>query len=85
MPVLTPAELWETDAAAITIPEIFHLEDRTGRHFVLPLTHEETVTFHARELRVVQGAAAALVPLRRQGPRRAAAPRRPPPRRASSS
>src|SRR5919109_119356 len=34
-----------------SIPELFHLEDRTGRRFILPMTHEETVTFHARELR----------------------------------
>jgi len=49
MPVLTPAELWET-TGRIGIPEIFHLEDRTGRKFILPVTHEETVTFHAREI-----------------------------------
>jgi prolyl-tRNA synthetase len=49
MPVLTPAELWET-SGRISIPEVFHLEDRTGRKFVLPMTHEETVTFHAREI-----------------------------------
>jgi prolyl-tRNA synthetase len=49
MPVLTPAELWET-TGRIKIPEIFHLEDRTGRRFILPFTHEETVTFHAREI-----------------------------------
>ena len=49
MPVLTPAELWET-TGRIGIPEIFHLEDRTGRAFILPFTHEETVTFHAREI-----------------------------------
>ena len=49
MPVLTPAELWE-QTGRITIPEIFHVEDRTGRKFVLPLTHEETATFHAREI-----------------------------------
>jgi prolyl-tRNA synthetase len=49
MPVLTPAELWET-TGRIKIPEIFHLKDRTGRRFVLPVTHEETVTFHAREI-----------------------------------
>ena len=49
MPVLTPAELWEaTDR--MSIPELFHLEDRTGRRFILPFTHEETVTFHAREI-----------------------------------
>src|SRR4051812_33201091 len=49
MPVLTPVELWETTGRA-SIPEIFHLEDRTGRRFILPVTHEETVTFHAREI-----------------------------------
>src|SRR5256714_1069911 len=50
MPVLTPAELWET-TGRLKIPELFHLQDRTGRHFILPMTHEETVTFHAREIR----------------------------------
>ncbi len=48
MPVLTPAELWEKTGR--DYPEIFRLEDRTGRKFVLPMTHEETVTFHAREI-----------------------------------
>src|SRR5437763_2866371 len=49
MPVLTPVELWETTGRA-SIPELFHLQDRTGRRFILPMTHEETVTSHAREL-----------------------------------
>ena len=49
-PVLTPAELWER-TGRIAIPELFKLEDRSGRPFVLPLSHEETMTFHARELR----------------------------------
>jgi prolyl-tRNA synthetase len=49
MPVLTPAELWEA-TGRITIPELFRLKDRTGRDYILPLTHEETVTFHAREI-----------------------------------
>src|SRR5215210_1082587 len=49
MPVLTPAELWES-SGRIRIPELFRLEDRARRDFILPLTHEETVTFHAREL-----------------------------------
>ena len=49
MPVLTPAELWEA-TGRITIPELFRLKDRTGRDYILPLTHEETVAFHAREL-----------------------------------
>jgi prolyl-tRNA synthetase len=50
MPVLTPAELWEA-TGRLGIPEIFHVDDRSGRHYILPLTHEETVTFHAREIR----------------------------------
>jgi prolyl-tRNA synthetase len=49
MPVLTPPELWEA-TGRLAIPEIFRLKDRTGREFILPLTHEETVTFHAREI-----------------------------------
>src|SRR6476646_3656075 len=49
-PVLTPVELWEATGRD-KIPEIFHLTDRAGRRFVLPLTHEETITFHAREIR----------------------------------
>jgi prolyl-tRNA synthetase len=48
-PVLTPAELWQ-QTGRIAIPELFKLQDRSGRAFVLPLTHEETMTFHAREL-----------------------------------
>jgi prolyl-tRNA synthetase len=48
-PVLTPIELWETTGRD-RIPEIFHVTDRAGRRFVLPMTHEETFTFHAREL-----------------------------------
>ena len=50
MPVLTPAELWEA-TGRISIPELFRLKDRTGRDYILPLTHEETITFHAREIR----------------------------------
>jgi prolyl-tRNA synthetase len=49
MPVLTPAELWET-TGRYEIPELFKLEDRAGRRFILPMTHEETLTFHAREI-----------------------------------
>jgi prolyl-tRNA synthetase len=48
-PVLTPAELWEA-SGRIGIPIVFKLEDRAGRDFVLPFSHEETMTFHAREL-----------------------------------
>jgi prolyl-tRNA synthetase len=50
MPVLTPAELWQA-TGRYDIPEVFKLTDRNKRHFVLPMTHEETVTFHAREIR----------------------------------
>ncbi len=49
MPVLTPAELWKASGRYV-IPELFKFTDRAGRELVLPMTHEETVTFHAREL-----------------------------------
>src|SRR5471032_2794299 len=42
-PVLTPAELWET-SGRYPIQEVFKLEDRSGRRFVLPLSHEEAFT-----------------------------------------
>lgn len=48
-PVLTPAELWEK-SGRIAYPEVFKFQDRNGRPFVLPMTHEETMTFHAAEL-----------------------------------
>jgi prolyl-tRNA synthetase len=50
MPVLTPAELWQK-TGRYDIPEVFKFSDRAGRPFVLPMTHEETITFHAREIR----------------------------------
>jgi prolyl-tRNA synthetase len=49
MPVLTPFELWQQTGRDF-IQEIFRLKDRKGGDYVLPMTHEETVTFHAREL-----------------------------------
>jgi prolyl-tRNA synthetase len=48
-PVLTPADLWEATGRD-RIPEILKVADRAGRRFVLPMTHEETFTFHARDL-----------------------------------
>jgi prolyl-tRNA synthetase len=48
-PVLTPAELWQR-SDRYSVPEVFKLEDRSGRPFVLPLSHEETFTFHAAEI-----------------------------------
>src|ERR671914_2881745 len=49
MPVLTPLELWQ-HTKRDHIQELFQLQDRTGRDYVLPMTHEETVTFHAKEI-----------------------------------
>ena len=49
MPVLTPAELWET-TGRINVPILFHLKDSSGRRFVLSWTHEESMTFLAREI-----------------------------------
>src|SRR5918999_6336158 len=48
-PVLTPAELWER-SGRISIPQVFKLKDQSGRLFVLSLSHEETMSFHAQEL-----------------------------------
>jgi prolyl-tRNA synthetase len=48
-PVLTPAELWQK-TGRYRIPELFKLKDRSGRDFILPLSHEETFTFHGAEL-----------------------------------
>ena len=49
-PILTPAELWRA-TGRYDLPVVFKLQDRNGREFVLPMTHEETFTFHAREIR----------------------------------
>jgi prolyl-tRNA synthetase len=49
MPVVTPAELWQ-QTGRYRIPVVWKTEDGSGRQFVLAMTHEETVTFHAREL-----------------------------------
>ncbi len=49
MPLLTPAELWQK-TGRYDLPELFRLDDRNGRPYVLALTHEETVTQHATEL-----------------------------------
>ena len=49
MPVITPAELWQK-TGRYGIPELFKFQDRLERPFIIAMTHEETVTFHAREL-----------------------------------
>jgi prolyl-tRNA synthetase len=48
-PVLTPAELWKA-TGRYDSDEIFKFQDRSGRQFILPMTHEETFTFHAVEI-----------------------------------
>jgi prolyl-tRNA synthetase len=48
-PVLTPAELWRA-SGRYDIPIVFKLHDNNGREFVLPMSHEETFAFHAREI-----------------------------------
>jgi prolyl-tRNA synthetase len=48
-PVLTPAELWKA-TGRYDSNEIFKFQDRSGRDFILPMTHEETFTFHAVEI-----------------------------------
>ncbi len=48
-PTLTPAELWET-TGRIDVPILFRLQDSSGRRFVLSWTHEESMTFLAREI-----------------------------------
>jgi prolyl-tRNA synthetase len=49
MPVLTPIELWQ-HTKRDHIQELFRLKDRNGRDYVLPMTHEETVTWTAKEI-----------------------------------
>ena len=51
MPVLTPAELWKASGRYDRFDVLMKLRDSSEREFVLAATHEETVTFHARELR----------------------------------
>jgi prolyl-tRNA synthetase len=48
-PVLTPAELWQR-TGRYGSPELFKLQDRNGRDYILPITHAETITFHAVEI-----------------------------------
>ena len=47
MPVMTPVELWETTGRANLANFGLRVEDRP---YILAPTHEETVTFHAREI-----------------------------------
>jgi prolyl-tRNA synthetase len=49
MPVMLPAELWRK-SGRYDIDELFKLKDRRGADFVLAMTHEECVTFHASRI-----------------------------------
>ncbi len=71
MPVLTPFELWEATGRDY-IQEIFRLKDRKGADYVLPLTHEETVSVPRPRAAELPAAAADALPLLDQGTRRAA-------------
>ena len=64
----------------LKIPEIFHLEDRAGRRFILPVDPRGDVHLPRARAAELPAAAAGLVPLPDQGPRRAAAARRADPR-----
>ena len=66
MPVLTPAELWQA-TGRYDIPELFKFEDRFGRPLILPLTHEETITFHAARDPLLPRPAADPLPLPDEG------------------
>jgi len=46
MPVLNPAELWQR-TGRWEIPQLYRLEDSSGKSYALAMTHEECVTFHA--------------------------------------
>jgi prolyl-tRNA synthetase len=48
-PVITPAELWEK-TGRYRFNEVFKFTGRGDRRYVLALSHEETMAFHAREL-----------------------------------
>src|SRR5215211_4126021 len=48
MPLLTPVDLWETTGRANLDNFALHVE---GHPYILAPTHEETITFHAREIR----------------------------------
>ncbi len=51
MPLLNPAELWR-ETGRLGVDNLFHVDDSSGKEYVLAMTHEECFTFHAaREIR----------------------------------
>ena len=75
MPVLTPFELWQ-QSGATTIPEIFRLQDRAGREYVLPDDARGDGHVPREGDLELPPAAAAPLPLLDQGAGRAALSRR---------
>ena len=75
-PVLTPAELWE-QTGRYGIAELFKLEDRAGRRFVLPADARGVVHLPCARAAELPAAAADALPLPDEGPRRAPPARRP--------
>ncbi|MGO9614716.1 MAG: proline--tRNA ligase [Dissulfurispiraceae bacterium] len=52
MPILHPAEIWQQTGRWYAIKEeMFRLKDRTGRDMCLGMTHEEIMTWLAKEIR----------------------------------
>ena len=52
MPILHPAEIWQQTGRWYEIKEeMFRLKDRTGRDMCLGMTHEEIMTWLAKEIR----------------------------------
>jgi prolyl-tRNA synthetase len=49
-PTLTPAELWER-TGRYGSTEVFKVQGRSDRRYVLALSHEETFTYHMSEIR----------------------------------
>jgi prolyl-tRNA synthetase len=49
-PTLTPAELWER-TGRYGATEVFKVQGRSDRRYVLALSHEETFTYHMSEIR----------------------------------
>ena len=49
-PVLTPVELWEATGRDRHPRDLPRARTGPAAEYILPITHEETFTFHAREI-----------------------------------
>ena len=72
MPVLTPFELWQQTGRDLHPGDLPAARTAKGAEYVLPMTHEETVTFHARELQSYKQLPQLLYHFSIEGARRAA-------------